>query len=189
MEISKTLYVTSAKEWREWLELNHTTEKEIWLVYFRKSSGKNRIPYNDAVDEALCFGWIDSTVKKVDEESFAQRFTPRNHSSPVSEMNKERIRRLAETGKMTKKGFNAVKNFFHPEKDKKEKFVVAPDILREIKKNSRAWKNFQAFPLGYKRVRIGYIESQRNHNNVAFRKSLKNFIKKTEQNKKFGMLQ
>ncbi|MFH1663462.1 MAG: YdeI/OmpD-associated family protein [archaeon] len=189
MEISRTLYVASSSEWRDWLKKNHATEKEIWLVYFRKSSGKKRIPYNDAVDEALCFGWIDSTVKKIDEKSFAQRFTPRNPKSHVSEMNKERIRKLLKENKMTESGLNAVKNFFHPVKDRKEKFAVATDILREIKKNSKAWKNFQKFPLGYKRVRIGYIESQRKHSAEAFQKSLKNFIKKTEQNKKFGMLQ
>jgi len=189
MEIKKTLYVSEAKEWHKWLEKNHLTEKEIWLVYFRKSSGKKRIPYNDAVNEALCFGWIDSTAKKIDEESFAQRFTPRNPKSPVSEMNKERIRRLIKQNKMTETGLKAVSNFFDPEKDKKEKFVVSEDILKEIKKNKDAWKNFNAFDEGYNKVRIGYIESQRMHSIEAFRKSLKNFIKKTSQNKKFGMLE
>ena len=69
MEISKIIYVTKRKEWRAWLAKNHKKEKEIWLVYYRKASGKPRIPYNDAVEEALCYGWIDSTVKRIDEEN------------------------------------------------------------------------------------------------------------------------
>jgi uncharacterized protein YdeI (YjbR/CyaY-like superfamily) len=189
MEITKTLYVSERKKWRAWLEKNSVKEKEVWLVYFKKASGKKRIPYNDAVEEALCFGWIDSTIKKIDEESFAQRFTPRNPKSPISEMNKERIRRMAEKNKMTKAGFDAIKKFFDLKKDKKTKFVIAKDILTEIKKNKKAWKHFQEMSEGYKRVRIGYIESQRSHDGKAFKKSLNNFIKKTEQNKKFGMVQ
>lgn len=66
MEITKTLYVTNRSEWRRWLSEHHATELEIWLVYYRKDSGKPRIPYNDAVEEALCFGWIDSTEKKIE---------------------------------------------------------------------------------------------------------------------------
>ncbi len=188
MEITQTLLAQERNSWRAWLKKNHAKEKEIWLVYLRKSSGKKRIPYNDAVEEALCFGWIDSTVKKIDEEKFAQRFTPRNPKSPVSEMNKERIRKLLKENKMTEAGLQAVSVFFDPEKDKKEKPVFARDIILEIKKNKKAWKNFQAFPLGYKRVRIGYIENQRDRKKL-FEKSLKNFIKKTAENKKFGMIQ
>ena len=77
MDIGKTLYVTDRKQWRSWLAKNHTKAKEIWLIYYRKSSGKKRIPYNDAVEEALCYGWIDSIMKSIDEKSFAQRFSPR----------------------------------------------------------------------------------------------------------------
>ena len=68
MKISKSLYVTNGKQWRLWLKKNHSKEKEIWLIFPNKASGKPRIPYNDAVEEALCFGWIDSTIKKYDTE-------------------------------------------------------------------------------------------------------------------------
>ena len=96
MELGETLYVTTRTEWRSWLQEHHTTEREIWLVYYKKHTAKPRIPYNDAVEEALCYGWIDSTVKKLDDDRFAQRFTPRKHgsNSKLSEMNKERIRQL-----------------------------------------------------------------------------------------------
>ena len=85
MEIGKTLYVANRKGWREWLAKNHAKEKEIWLVYYRRETGQPRIPYNDAVEEALCYGWIDSTQKKLDGERFAQRFSPRNKTSGLSQ--------------------------------------------------------------------------------------------------------
>ena len=75
MDIGKTLYVTNRKNWRAWLEKNFESEAEIWLVYPKKSSGKERILYNDAVEEALCFGWIDSIVKSMDEDHSVQRFS------------------------------------------------------------------------------------------------------------------
>ena len=89
MELGKTIYITRRSEWRDWLSANHKKEKEIWLIGYPKKSGKPSLPYNDAVEEALCFGWIDSTIKKVDEERNAQRYTPRRSNSPWSEMNKE----------------------------------------------------------------------------------------------------
>ena len=101
MELGKTLYVTDRKKWRSWLAKNHNKEKDIWLIYYRKSSGKKRIPYNDAVEEALCYGWIDSIQKRIDEEKFAQRFSPRKPNSVLSQMNKERIHKLIEQKKMT----------------------------------------------------------------------------------------
>ena len=69
MKATKTLYVTNREEWRKWLEKKHNTEKEVWLIYYKKHTGKPRIPYDDAVVEALCFGWVDSIVKRVDNES------------------------------------------------------------------------------------------------------------------------
>lgn len=105
MNITKTLYVKDRDQWRKWLFENHDKEKEIWLVFYRKDSGKPRISYNDAVEEALCFGWIDSIEKGTDHERFAQRFTPRKPKSQWSETNKERVKRLIKDGKMTKAGF------------------------------------------------------------------------------------
>ncbi|MFA5084009.1 MAG: hypothetical protein WC475_01310, partial [Candidatus Paceibacterota bacterium] len=81
MEIGKTFYSKDGNSWRRWLIKNSKSKKEIWLIYYKKSSGKPRISYNDAVDEALCFGWIDSIVKSIDDEKFAQRFTPRRRGS------------------------------------------------------------------------------------------------------------
>jgi uncharacterized protein YdeI (YjbR/CyaY-like superfamily) len=85
MATRKTLYLVDRTEWRRWLRKNYKTETEIWLVYYKKDSGKPRIAYNDAVEEALCFGWIDSTVRSLDKERFAQRFSPRKPKSGYSQ--------------------------------------------------------------------------------------------------------
>jgi uncharacterized protein YdeI (YjbR/CyaY-like superfamily) len=187
MEIGKTLYVTNRKQLRLWLKKNHKTEKEIWLIYYKQHTGKPRIPYNDAVEEALCYGWIDSTTKKIDEEKFAQRFTPRKKNSQLSDMNKERIRRLIKKKKMTTAGINAVKHLLY--KAYKDGAVkIASDILKELKNDKITWQNFKRFPSSYKRIRIGWIEGARKRPDV-FKQRLNYFLKMTAKNKKFGMVQ
>ena len=104
--------------------INYSKEKEIWLIYYKKSSNKPRISYNEAVEEALCYGWIDSIIKSIDHEKFAQRFTPRTPRSNLSEMNKERIRRLIKQKKMKDVGLKAISHAFDKTKDSKEKFIV-----------------------------------------------------------------
>ena len=86
----KTLYVADRKKWRVWLRQHYKTEKEIWLVYYKKGSGKPRIKYNDAVEEALCFGWIDSLVHPIDDSLYKQIFTPRKERSMWSALNRKR---------------------------------------------------------------------------------------------------
>jgi uncharacterized protein YdeI (YjbR/CyaY-like superfamily) len=187
MELGKTLYVVDRKKWRSWLAKNHNNEKEIWLIYYRKSSGKKRIPYNDAVEEALCYGWIDSTMKGMDKERFAQRFTPRRSNSVLSELNKERIYMLIEQKKMTPKGLAAVKHVFD-NSPRNLKCLIKTDILQSLKEDKETWENFQKFPERYKRIRIGWIESARTRPEF-FKKRLMYFLKMTAKNKKYGMMQ
>jgi uncharacterized protein YdeI (YjbR/CyaY-like superfamily) len=185
MKLGKTLYVINRKQWRSWLAKNHKNEKEIWLIYYKKSSGKPRIPYNDAVEEALCYGWIDSIVKRVDEHSCAQRFTPRRPGSILSQTNRERLRKMVSEGRMTSHGLNAVSHAFDHKKE--DKLKIPKEILEEIKANPTVWKHFNAFSDSYKRIRIEYIKDQKKYvGEAAYKKSLSNFIKKTEKNIKFG---
>ena len=104
MDIGKTLYVKSREDWRRWLAKNHERGKEIWLIYYKKSSGKLTITVDEAVGEALCFGWIDSQIKPIDEEKRASRFTPRGGSSNWSKRNMAIALKLLEDGKMTPAG-------------------------------------------------------------------------------------
>ena len=105
MEIGETLYVTTGEEFRRWLDENHTSRREIWLIQYKKAAKKPSIDYVDAVEAALCYGWIDGTQKSMDGERYALRFSPRRPKSNWTETNKERARRLIAEGKMTEAGF------------------------------------------------------------------------------------
>jgi uncharacterized protein YdeI (YjbR/CyaY-like superfamily) len=180
MEISSTLYVTNREDWRQWLAGHFQSENEIWLVYYRKETGKPRIPYKDAVEEALCFGWIDSQTKKMDDERFAQRFTPRNPRSGYSQTNKERLRKLMEQGKVMPEVAAGLGEELDP-----ERFVFPTDIMVELKANKRAWENFQKYSGAYQRIRIAFIDGARNRPK-EFEKRLRYFLDMTEQDKQFG---
>lgn len=179
MKISKTLYVTNKKEWREWLEKNYKTEPEIWLVYYKKDSGKPRILYNDAVEEALSFGWIDSNIKRIDKERYAQRFSPRKPKRPYSQANKERLKKLIKEGKVVKDVLDSLGDVYN------EKYSIPKDILQAIKRDKAAWKNFQQFSDEYIRIRTAFIDGARRRPK-EFRKRLNYFITMTAKNKKFG---
>ncbi|MBN1455001.1 MAG: YdeI/OmpD-associated family protein [Methanomicrobia archaeon] len=174
-----TVYVATRRDWRAWLEQHFETEKEIWLIYPKKSSGKPRISYNDAVEEALCFGWIDSMVRSIDAENTAQRFSPRNPQSSFSQANKERLKWLLN------------ENMLHPsqqdiaKKVLKEQFYFPPDIVEALKEDTVAWENYQKFSPSYKRIRISYIDAARKRPN-EFKKRLAHFITKTKENKQIG---
>jgi uncharacterized protein YdeI (YjbR/CyaY-like superfamily) len=98
LDESKLLYISDRQEWRLWLEKHYHSKKEAWLVYYKKHTGKSSLAYNDSVEEALCFGWIDSTVRKIDEDRYVQRFSPRKPGSHYSQSNKERLKILVEKG-------------------------------------------------------------------------------------------
>jgi uncharacterized protein YdeI (YjbR/CyaY-like superfamily) len=108
MEIGETLYVTTRQDLRRWLEENHKSKKEIWLVQYKKAAKKPSINYAEAVEEALCFGWIDGLEKSMDTERYALRFSPRRPKSNWTETNRERARRLIAEGKMTDSGLAAL---------------------------------------------------------------------------------
>jgi uncharacterized protein YdeI (YjbR/CyaY-like superfamily) len=188
MNIGNILDIANSKDWRAWLAKYHNTETEIWLVFYKKGSGKPRISYNDAVMEALSYGWIDSTVKSLDSERFVQRFSKRKKTSGLSQMNKERIRTLVRQKRMTKAGLAAVEHVFDPEKDNLDEFTIPPDILQPLKENEQAWENFQKLPESYRRIRIAFIESRNRHGQEQFQTSLKYFIKMTAKNKRIGFV-
>jgi uncharacterized protein YdeI (YjbR/CyaY-like superfamily) len=179
MNITQTFYAATRLEWRKWLKKNYKTEKEIWLVYYKKATGKPRIEYNDAVEEALCFGWIDSTVRKLDEERFAQKFSRRNPKTAYSQSNKERLSKLIAEGRIMKDILATLGNM------SSEQFEIPKDILEAIKDSKEAWNNFQGFSETYKRIRIAFIDGARNRPE-EFQKRLNYFIRMTEKNKQFG---
>jgi uncharacterized protein YdeI (YjbR/CyaY-like superfamily) len=190
VKVGNTLHARNRREWRAWLARHHKAADEIWLVFYKKGSGKPRLPYNDAVEEALCYGWIDSIVKPIDAERYAQRFSPRRPRSQLSAMNRERVRRLIARRRMTRAGLASIAHAFDPEKDAKGagKTVIPPDILSRLRRDYGVWKNFRRFPASYRRIRIGWIEASRKRPAV-FRRRLSYFIEMTAKNRRFGMVQ
>lgn len=174
------LHAKKRSEWRAWLRRNRKSAREVWLVFNKKHTGRPRISYNDAVEEALAFGWIDSTVRRVDEDRYAQRFTPRKPGSPYSESNLARLRALAKQGKVAKDVLAKVRDLIA-----EKRLRVPPDILAAVKADPETWKNFRAFSESYKRIRIGYIEGARDRPD-EFAKRLRNFLAKTKKNRLFG---
>jgi len=190
MEIGEQLYVTTREEWRKWLEKNYDRASEIWLVYYNKKSGKPRIAYDEAVEEALCFGWIDSIMKKISDNCMAQRYSPRRNKSQLSELNKVRVRKMIEQGKMTQAGLLSIKHHLRLDNGKIKEhypFVMPDDILKILKSDHMVWKNFNNFPETYRQVRIAYIDHSRIRPD-EFTRRLNYFIKMTRLNKMFGSL-
>jgi len=182
MEVGVTLDVRTRAAWRAWLSRNHSRKKQIWLVYHAKASRRPSLAYNDAVDEAICFGWIDSTVKKLGTHSRAQRFTPRRKGSPISEMNKARARRLVRDGRMRPAGRAALGSAL-----RREPLVVAPDVRRALQAEPGAWARFEKLPVAYKRIRLGFIEGARRRPEI-FATRLRYFVRMTAQGKRYGMV-
>lgn len=157
------LHFTLRKEWREWLAKNHATVKEAWLVFYKKPSGKPRIPYNDAVEEALCFGWIDGKLKRVDDNYYIQRFTPRRRNSIWSELNISRVRKMISEGLMMKPGLEAFQVYLDNPSLLAVRNMEIPDIpeelLKMLKKNKAAFSNFQKFPVSTRRLYLQWLNS------------------------------
>ena len=176
MEYKKTFYTSERQEWRNWLSENFEKEDEIWFVFPTKASKEESLSYNDAVEEALCFGWIDSTAKTLDTKHHIRRFTPRRQGSGYSQPNIERLIWLDKRNMLHPKVKKSVEDILNTP------FVFPEDILCEIKKDAAAWENYLTFSAPYRRIRIAYIDTARKRPD-EFKKRLENFINKTRENK------
>jgi len=173
----KVFYTSKREIWREWLHEHFETENEIWFVFPMKESGEEALSYNDAVEEALCFGWIDSTIKHIDPTHRAQRFTPRKKGSPYSRPNIERLIWLEKQGMLHPSIRERVLPLI------RAPYVFPDDILAAIKADAAAWENYEKFSEPYRRIRIAYIDAARKRPD-EFTKRLENFIKKTRGGKR-----
>ena len=172
----RTFRCTTRWQWRNWLSKHFETEQEIWFVFPTKDSTDRSITYNDAVEEALCFGWIDGRAGTLDETHQLRRFTPRRKGSAYSQPNIERLIRLDAQGLIhpaVRESVNAVLAV---------PFVFPEDILDAIRQDAAAWEHYLAFPEPYRRIRVAYINAARKRPE-EFRKRLAHFIRKTRENK------
>jgi uncharacterized protein YdeI (YjbR/CyaY-like superfamily) len=154
----ETVFARDRVQWRDWLAKNCARSEEIWLVFYKKSSGKPTVSYDHAVEEALCFGWIDGMVKKLDEECYAQRFTPRKPRSPWSKSNIERVQRLIAEGQMMPEGLKAYNS--GKGREVAPMPTQLPTVLEDqFRKQRAAWANYEKFPPGYRRITAGWVAS------------------------------
>lgn len=176
MEITSTLYAADRAVWRAWLAAHFESETEIWLVFPTKASGEASVSYNDAVEEALCFGWIDSTAKRLDDLHGVRRFTKRKVGSPYSRPNIERLIWLNARG------------LIHPSvRESVAAVISAPyvfpaDIMEILKSDQTVWENYQKCTESYKRIRVAYIDAAR-HRPAEFQKRLQSFLAATRRGK------
>lgn len=158
---TKTFYAKNQSAWRKWLEKNHRRENAVWLIIYKKETGIPSIYYPEAVDEALCFGWIDSKPNKRDEESYYQFFAKRNPKSKWSKVNKEKVERLIKTGKMHHSGLSMIelakKSGTWDALNEVENITIPPDLEAALKKNPLAKNNFNAFSRSSKRGILEWI--------------------------------
>ncbi|MBE6136760.1 MAG: thymidylate synthase [Erysipelotrichaceae bacterium] len=169
------LIIKTREEFRDWLTANSLKEKECWLDCPRMKPDGVTFTYLDAVEEALCFGWIDSVYKVVDDKNY-QRFSPRKKNSPWTELNKERARRLVKLGLMTSRGKKVL-----PKGRYKEDEI----IVKELKK-ARVYSKFKSFPPLYQRVRMYNVAFYRNKNKEDYLISLNHLIEKTKKGEMYG---
>ena len=172
----KTFYTADRQEWRRWFQEHFETETEIWFIFPMKAANEKSLSYNDAVEEALCFGWIDSTIRNIDAAHRAQHFTPRKKGSGYSRPNIERLIRLEQQGMIHPKVRAEILPIIQMP------YEFSADILEALQEEETVWKNYVQFPEPYKRIRIAYIDAARKRP-AEFEKRLRNFIAKTRENK------
>lgn len=188
--IGVELCVSNRNEWRNWLIENHAIEKVIWLVYYKKHTGKTSVSYSDSVEEALCFGWVDGMKRRIDEEKYAHRFTPRREKSKWTALNVKRARNMINEGKMTQAGLESFDqrldydDEFLKEKARTE-FSLPQEMENVLKANKNAWDNFNKLAPGYKKQYIAWLVTAKRPKTRARR--LEKAIQLLMENKKLGM--
>jgi uncharacterized protein YdeI (YjbR/CyaY-like superfamily) len=157
----KVLDVAKVEGWRRWLQTNRLSEPGVWLVFHNRESGLPSITYDEALDEALAFGWIDSIIKKLDGRSFARKFTPRRPWSIWSSSNIARVERLKKEGRMTEWGLQAFEKRTGEisllEKFNREGISTPKDLENALRKNKKAWFNFERFAPSYRKRYLMWI--------------------------------
>jgi len=190
MKMTKTLYLTDLGSWRTWLARNHDREAEIWLMFYKKHTRQPSLPYEGAVQEALCFGWIDSLVQRIDDARYARKFTPRKSGSRWSEANQRRSRMLIREARMTTTGLAKIPRSVLAGKKEGSKMpkkkTALPSFLKQaIRGNVKAWKNFVQLAPSYQELYGRWIMAAKKRETQQRR--LKEAIILLAQGRKLGL--
>jgi uncharacterized protein YdeI (YjbR/CyaY-like superfamily) len=185
------LYFRTRVEWRKWLDENHSKEQGIWLIYYKKLSGKPSISYNDAVEEALCFGWIDGKIKRVNDDYYIQWFTHRRPGSKWSNLNIGRAEKLINEGIMRPEGLlvyevAGIKPQLTNDIRTRTNILVPDDLMNALKKNSEAYNNFINFPPSGRRLYILWLNNAKREETRL--KRIAKIVGFSEKNIRAGMM-
>ena len=186
-----TLYVKTRGQWRAWLEKNHDVEMQgVWLVYYKKQIGKPTLEYNESVEEALCFGWVDSLIRKLDEEKFVRKFTPRRAQSRWSESNRKRVAVLLEQGLMTRHGMKCVdvaraSGLWEADDRPQLSEKPSPHFMRALAESHAARVFFEKITDAQRRQFILWINEAKQE--LTRRRRIRESISLLEQGRKLGM--
>lgn len=186
MIITDTFEPRTRQDWRGWLVRNHARTKAIWLVLFKKHTGETTFTYQDALEEALCFGWIDGVRQRLDDRRYAQRFTPRTRSSRWSETNKALAAALEARGLMTPAGLASrasARPDAHPAEE--EPSGLPEWLVTALRTNPTAWRNFMALPPSHQRRYVGWIASARR--DETRKKRISEAVSLLLENKRLGL--
>lgn len=187
----KQIYAKNRKEWRQWLAANYDQAAGVWLVYYKKGSGKPSINYDASVEEALCFGWIDSIIKKLDDERYMRKFTPRRDGSQWSATNKKRVEKMQLQGLMTTAGTEKVKaakrngTWDNIEEKPRLTYEMLPEFAELLRRNRKARDTFDNLSETHKKQYLGWIEVAKRTETRERR--MAESIRLLEQGKKLGL--
>lgn len=185
-----TTHPKTRKQWRQWLQKNHTVLPGVWFVYYKKETGKPRVTYDEAVEEALCFGWIDSLPRKLDAERSMLKFTPRKPKSVWSRLNKTRVEKLIQEKQMMPAGMAAIElakkngswDTLSASDEAAAGNTIPADLKKLLNKNKKALTNFKAFSVSIRKQFLFWIDSAKRPETRAAR--LQQTVLMAEANKK-----
>ena len=154
----------SRRDWRKWLAANHATAQEIWLIFYKKHTREPGLSYEEAVEEALCFGWIDGILKRIDDRKHTIRFSPRRRNSIWSQQNKKRVHQLIEAGRMTEAGLVKVREAKANKQWEKaalreDATQVPPELAAALTENEKARRHFATLAPSYRKQFIYWVTS------------------------------
>lgn len=188
-----TVYAPNRKAWRKWLAKNHALLEEAWLLFYKVHTDKPSVTYEEAAEEAICYGWIDGKLRRIDDEKHMVRFTPRRDQSAWSFLNVRRAERMIAQGLMVEAGWIQIKKAKEDgrwlkaleEEQKKGEVIIPDDLARALGRNRKARENFEQMAPGYRRGYIRWIEMARKEETRQRR--IREVVNRTERNIKPGM--
>jgi len=189
-ELTSAKLFDNRNEWRKWLEKNHSIKDGLWLIHYKKKSNKKSVSHPDAVEEALCFGWIDSKLKSIDEELYILRYTPRKGKSVWSKINKDAAEKMIKLGKMTEAGLEKIKiakkqGFWDSAYTNLKKERVPSDLKKALLTDKEAWDNFNNFANSYRNTYISWVKGAKS--DITRKKRIDEVEKRSTENKKPGI--